>query len=413
MFFKKGIFEIEKENYATTKECLEQILPQLKEIQTNGVEIGKKQHNIIFKLGGDLFFIAHMLGINNANSKHPCPWCKFNAKKTVEIDKEWPISRTHKESLKILAQGKNVTKKKTKATSSKIVREEDSQTLGYKYKPIIDFIQFEDVAIDVLHVLLRISEKIFESLITKINKLDGNIQSANFENRPILKHFFDILSIDCKIWKPYSFINVPGKVKEIKIRSLNGNEILRIFKAFSKDGALLSNFFSDETEDHEFVSKFPNLKLNEWEDENYVWLNFYTLYVKMQNFSSSDKSFNMKLMRKDLKDWLEHYLIISPGSITAYVHSFVYHIPDMMIRHKNINFYNQQGLEKLNDFIRLDYFRSSNKIRSDNKYLKQLLEKRNRIEYFNLNIFKPGTPKYKLNLDAVANTDTDDSMDYE
>ena len=93
----------------------------------------------------------------------------------------------------------------------------------YKYKPIIDFIQFEDVAIDVLHVLLRISEKIFESLITKINKLDGNIQSANFENRPILKHFFDILSIDCKIWKPYSFINVPGKVKEIKIRSLNGN----------------------------------------------------------------------------------------------------------------------------------------------------------------------------------------------
>ena len=113
MFFKKGIFEIEKENYATTKECLEQILPQLKEIQTNGVEIGKKQHNIIFKLGGDLFFIAHMLGINNANSKHPCPWCTFNATKTVEINKEWPITRTYEESVKILAQGAKVNKKKT------------------------------------------------------------------------------------------------------------------------------------------------------------------------------------------------------------------------------------------------------------------------------------------------------------
>ena len=129
----------------------------------------------------------------------------------------------------------------------------------------------------------------------------------------------------------------------------------------------------------------------------------------MQNFSSSDKLFNFTKLRKDLKNWLEHYLIISPGSIPAYVHSFVYHIPDMMIRHENLNFYNQQGMEKLNDFIRLYYFRSSNKKRNDNKYLSQLLEKRNRIEYFNLNFFKPETPKYKLNIEEVQENDNMDN----
>ena len=82
----------------------------------------------------------------------------------------------------------------------------------------------------------------------------------------------------------------------------------------------------------------------------------------------------------------------------------------MMTRHNNLNFFNQQGLEKLNDFIRLYYFRSTNKKRNDNKYLKQLLEKRNRIEYFNLNFVKPETPKIKLNL---VSDDDEDSMDYE
>ena len=82
----------------------------------------------------------------------------------------------------------------------------------------------------------------------------------------------------------------------------------------------------------------------------------------------------------------------------------------MMIRNNNINLYNQQGMEKLNDFIRLYYFRSSNKKRSDNKQLKQLLEKRNRIEYFNLNFFKPETPKYKFNLEGDFE---DENMDYD
>ena len=89
--------------------------------------------------------------------------------------------------------------------------------MGYKYKPIIEFIKYEDVVIDLLHVLLRISEKIFDSLLVKINNLDGNIISADFEKRPILKHFFDILLSKCKIYKPYVIINVPGIKKEIKI----------------------------------------------------------------------------------------------------------------------------------------------------------------------------------------------------
>ena len=40
------------------------------------------------------------------------------------------------------------------------------------------------------------------------------------------------------------------------MRSINGNETLRIFETLSKDGKELSNFFCDEVDDEiEFVSK--------------------------------------------------------------------------------------------------------------------------------------------------------------
>jgi hypothetical protein len=252
--------------------------------------------------------------------------------------------------------------------------------------------------VDVLHLLLRISEKIFVSLIKKINNLEGNIDSADFNNRPILKHFFEILSNICKVHKPFTIVNVPGKEKEIKMRSLNGNETLRIFEYLSKDGMELSNFFSDESEENEYVSKFENLKIEEFDNENYVWLHFYQLYMEIKGFRKQLQNMNnLDELRKKLKDWLEHFLIISPGSIPAYVHTFVYHVPDMILRHLNLNFYNQQGLEKIGDFIKTYYFRSTNRNRNQKKYLHQLIEKRNRIEYFQLNFARNETPQYTIN----------------
>jgi hypothetical protein len=370
---------------------LELILKELKQLQLDGIKIGEQQLGIQFKLGGDLFFIAHMMGINNANSKHPCPWCSFNAKKTIEINKEWPISRSHEESKKKLLIPPTKKKKKNDASVT------DTQTLGYKYEPIIDFISYDNVVVDVLHLLLRVSEKIFVSLIKKINVLEGNIDSADFKNRPILKHFFDVLSNFCKVYKPFTIVNVPGKEKEIKMRSLNGNETLRIFETLSKDGMELSNFFSDESEDNEFVTKFPNFKIEDFDNENYVWLHFYQLFSTIKGYNEKPEIEKINELRKKLKDWLEHFLILSPGSIPPYVHIFVYHVPEMIERHLNLNFYNQQGLEKIGDFIKSYYFRSTNRNRKQKKYLHQLIEKRNRIEFFQLNYSRIETPKYKIN----------------
>ena len=64
------------------------------------------------------------------------------------------------------------------------------------------------------------------------------------ETRPVLNCFHNILSEKCKIRKPFTINTLEDNKIEIKMRSLNGNDFLKIFKTLDEKGAELSNFFS-------------------------------------------------------------------------------------------------------------------------------------------------------------------------
>jgi hypothetical protein len=78
----------------------------------------------------------------------------------------------------------------------------------------------------------------------------------------------------CKLNKRFNVIYQPGK-KEIKMRSLNGNERFNILKILSEKGNELSNYFSVKHVE-EFIPMFPTLKLD---NEDFVWKNF-MIYIK-------------------------------------------------------------------------------------------------------------------------------------
>lgn len=64
--------------------------------------------------------------------------------------------------------------------------------------------------------------------------------------------------------------------------------------------------------------------------------------------------------------------------VTPYIHLLVSHVPEFLEIYRTISQFSQQGLEKLNDDITKDYFRSTN--HRDPDALKQLLLKLNRLE---------------------------------
>jgi hypothetical protein len=199
---------------------------------------------------------------------------------------------------------------------------------------------------------------IFDNIIEKINSLEDKNRTVEITERPILKHFFEILKNICNINRPYYIIQTPGK-EEIKLRTLIGNERLKIFNTLSRGGEVLSNFFSKKNADGSYEKFFPNLEL---ENEDVVWNEFIRIYTRLKK--NPRKPLNMKILRKKLTTWLSFYLLIRGGNISPYVHAWTWHIPEMLEKHINLNYYNQQGLEKLNDFIRNDYFRSTNRNRT-------------------------------------------------
>ena len=62
----------------------------------------------------------------------------------------------------------------------------------------------------------------------------------------------------------------------------------------------------------------------------------------------------------------------------AYIHVLMSHIPEFLDMYGAIVAFSQQGLEKLNEEVTQDYFRSTN--HRDGESLNQLLRKLNRLE---------------------------------
>lgn len=138
----------------------------------------------------------------------------------------------------------------------------------------------------------------------------------------------------------------------------------------------------------DFDDIFANLNLD-LEYENYVWKNFHGIYLKIKAFDSQEDTSQIDEevigLKQDLKERWEIYILLSARDhITPYIHAFVFHIPDFIIRFRKVNLYNVQGLEKLNDLVTNNYHRSTNKQRTEKKYLLQLIKKQNRMEFYTI-----------------------------
>ena len=345
------MFQISSETYDEVKGALEDVLKELEEIHE--ITINGKKYKIKFMVGGDMKMLAYLFGINAANSHYPCIWCNFCILNLLSENDEFHISRTQEQAAYFW--------------------KEESE--GYCKEPIIKFIEFDCCIMDTLHLFLRISDKLFELLLQKINLIDGDY-SSDFSKRPLLKIYVDFLKNTCKLTKPYYI-----KDKQINFRSLSGKERLRIFEKFFGDFQLMSNFF-------------PADKIN-LETEDICWGKFYSIFNSIKSFKTDDEfgnnendsQFDDKLneLKADLKAWLGYYQQLNNGqTITPYIHGFVFHIPEFLEKYKDVNIFNLQGLEKMNDLTTQYYHNSTNKHSVENEYLLQLLNKRNRIEFYNL-----------------------------
>ena len=150
-----------KESYEEIQLALNEILCNLEAISTlKEITVEGKTYPIKFYLGGDLKFLALVLGINAANSKRPCIWCFSNKKHFCNYKKIFSI------------RDKILKARTLKHAKKRYLKKAVKDRLGYTAKSLVNFIEFDDVVVDVLHLNLRISDKLMDLLIRFLISID-------------------------------------------------------------------------------------------------------------------------------------------------------------------------------------------------------------------------------------------------
>ena len=84
----------------------------------------------------------------------------------------------------------------------------------------------------------------------------------------------------------------------------------------------------------------------------------------------------------DAKTWVRDFVkIYQTKHVTPYIHILSNHVSEFLQKYGNLVQYTQQGMEKLNDETTINFARSTNHNFHQLDALKQLMQKKNRLEY--------------------------------
>jgi hypothetical protein len=279
--------------------------------------------------------MAEICGLYGPSSNFPCIWCICSAK-----------------NLHILTNDR----KREKLSDEFIASQK--KHLGYKRASLLTEISFKNCMLDTLHLFLRISETLmldFFYIMCETDNVRGDI--TILDNFPTIKSYFIFLKDVCRIT-----VKPKYKIKHGKLwlhRNLTGPEKIRLFQNIN------------------FINTFPSIDKKKRAKLQVVWKEFLSIfkYIK-RGYQNPD------LIQKMTARWLGFFTDVSESvKVTPYIHVFCNHVHEFIQEHGNINTFNVEGLEKLNDISTLQYFRSTNKWVKEKKFILQLLLKRSRISY--------------------------------
>ena len=359
-----GIFEVKNESRFELQQCLGELSKKLSQFKE--IEIDTKKFEIVWYMGGDMKFLTNMLGVNANfnNAKFPCFSCKiprnllYSSEGFSIIDNR-KGARSHEDCALYLNK---------------------SQNMGYLGIAIFSFIPYENYVLDLLHLLLRISDVLFDMLLQDIEKHDT--YNKSFTLTDIEKNFFLNKFIEfchgknVRVKSPiYLGTGEKGK-KQFLLRSLNGNERLRILSNIDLVSLFNVNNVLEDDESNIFLK---DLLLQEF-CNIYILLDRDDAKVKY-SLDLVEVKFEFEQMQRYTANFLKIFGFVY-GEVTVtsiYLHSLACHVSEFYKLHGSLYCFAQQGLEKLNDFSSMQYERATNRGKT---YLSQIMKKRNRTDFY-------------------------------
>lgn len=106
-----------------------------------------------------------------------------------------------------------------------------------------------------------------------------------------------------------------------------------------------------------FKSLLPNCRVTG--DLEVLWSCFMDIVGDLKlDYTTDDAIANLE---GTIKKWFTKFLeLYQAKDVTPYMHALYAHVPQFLTLYKNLAYFTQQGMEKYNDTVSKDYFRSSN-----------------------------------------------------
>jgi len=319
-----GVFGIRVDNYKTLKEALNEIAASMKKSNAK-IELCGKVYSIDWHLSGDMVFMKTERGLDGCGSNYPCFKCRLH--------KEHFSDENHIVSKKLL---RSVEESDIFRNRGKKFRE------GYVNPPIFSFIKFENCHHDTLHESMNVVRVLINHVWRKLIREDGS-NSTDLEKLPAQKKFIDWLeSIGIKNHYREKGQFSKNSDPNFFLKSFSGSKAKKVAKLINakalsslSDGQKIAALFND-----------------------YYRLHFG--YCHNFYFEKTD------LLQQRMYQWKKDFnFLFEKSKHTPYLHILTDHVPDSIKKHGDLDVYNIQGLEKLNDQTTAEYFRGTNRKQDD------------------------------------------------
>ena len=334
----------EPESYQSLKNALKDIISDVESMSS--IDVNGTTFHIEYYLGGDWKFLALATGIDSASSKYACIWCKCPALERHLSDQKWSIldpelgARTIEENIRIAS---------SRAKEFNVSR-----------CPIFCTIPLVRVVVDNLHMFLRVADTLVDLLIGSLRTLDRVNQSLRVRSLDGLTHLATFESSLKRMGiVGYSFW-IGKDSQRLKWRSLTGPEKLIVFSKIN------------------IPELFPDLEHRDVIQS--LWRDLVEVNRLLSARPEEVTTEHVVLFERKSKAFVDKFVQLYPSKhVTPYMHCMMQHVTEFMVTHGSILPFTQQGLEKYNDLMTKDYFRSTS--HRGEQCLVQILQKQNRTEH--------------------------------
>jgi hypothetical protein len=226
--------------------------------------------------------------------------------------------------------------------------------------PIFPSIPLSRVVVDNLHMFLRVADTLIDLLIGSLRMMDKVNHTLRVRSLDGLTHLatFERGLKQVGI-SGYSFW-IGKDSQKLKWRTLTGPEKLIVFSKIN-----IPELFPDLEDKHEIQS---------------LWKDLLEINKLLSARPGDVTSGHVEVFEARSKAFVNTFVDIYPAKhVTPYMHCMMQHVGEFMTAHGSILPFTQQGLEKYNDVMTKDYFRSTS--HHSEASLVQIMQKQNRLEH--------------------------------